>query len=160
MVDPDNNIPAYPYDEGTYQSAQTLRWIALLLSFIFIGVFFVSLFTKRYIGVEMMGVAQVAFFGLMIIDDWEPTLASFSAMRYVNGYNAPIKDNSADLAMETPRRLSGLQLDSPLVFNFNYVITIMMFPMFLALVFYVASKATKIFTRQVKLLELSKICMC
>ena len=46
----------------------------------------------------MMGVAQAAFFGLMIIDYWHPILASMSSMSYVNCFNAQIKDDNS-LAM-------------------------------------------------------------
>ena len=121
--------------------------------------FTLSLFTKRYIGVEMMGVAQVAFFGLMIINYWEPILSSMSYMRYVNGFNAQMKEGD-NLAMQTPARLSGLQMDAPMLYNFNYVLAFMILPLFVSLVLFIASKVTKIYSRQEKLLRLSKIALC
>ena len=159
VVDPDNNIPAYPYDGSTYLRAGVFRWIALAVSLLFVGVFLLSLFTKRYIGVEMMGVAQVAFFGLMIITEWEPILASMSYMSYVNGINAQIQEDS-HAAMETPSPLSGLQIDAPMLSNFNYVLIFLLLPLFMSLVFFVGSKISKVYSRQERLIKLSKIALC
>lgn len=131
----------------------------MAIGLVFLGVFFVSLFSKRYIGVEMLGVAQVAFYGLMIIDFWEPVLASLSNLVYVNGFNVKMKEGKSD-AMETPRRLSGLQIDSPMLSNYNYVLALMILPFFLSLVFFIGSKITKLFSRQQRLFELSKIALC
>ena len=159
VVDPDNNVAASPYAPSTYNQAQSFRWIALAVSLLFVGVFILSLFTKRYIGVEMMGVAQVAFFGLMIITEWEPILASMSYMSYVNGVNAQIQEDS-HAAMETPSPLSGLQIDAPIISNFNCVLLFMLLPLLVALVLFVWSKVTKILSRQNMLLEYSKTALC
>lgn len=53
-----------------------------------------SIFTNKIVGLEMMGVLQIAFFALADYDFLHPLMAPLSPMKYVNGYNYKIEKSN------------------------------------------------------------------
>jgi hypothetical protein len=153
FVDSTNNCPVILYDPDIYTNAQKFSGVVAMITCIFLSAFVFSLFSKsKYIGVEMMGVCQVAFLGLMNIDYWEPSIASFTVLGYSNGYNANIYIINS-LKFGTPRKISGLNFDAPMVHNFNYALTILLMPLFVALILYICYRITELSSRKAKLLQ-------
>ena len=76
---------------------------------------FASLVLGRFIGVEMMTVFQIAFIGLMVMENIEPLLAPFAHISFVNGFDDyyNIRRNSllhsGDVTPgELPYRMTGI----------------------------------------------------
>jgi hypothetical protein len=60
--------------------------------------FVASLFTTgKFIGVEMLGVVQASFIGLIVVDQMTPGLSSLSGMMFVNGVNTMYSDSKTNL---------------------------------------------------------------
>jgi hypothetical protein len=64
-----------------------METLSAALMYVSLLVFGVSLVSSKFIGVEMLGVIQVAYIGLMVIDYFPPVLAPLSEIGFVNGVN-------------------------------------------------------------------------
>lgn len=106
-VDPKNNVPAIFYQESAYSAVDAMNAIAKVLTYLALVMFIVSLFTAKFIGVEMVGVLQVAFIGLMMVVELPPLLSTISSMVPVNGYNS-VFNTSGSQNQNVPIRVTCL----------------------------------------------------
>lgn len=67
VVDPDNNIAADAYDQHNYELVSGFQIISIVLTVLALSCFIVGLFTNKFIGIEMIGVVQLAVIGLLTI---------------------------------------------------------------------------------------------
>lgn len=86
-VDPNNNLAAEYYDDSTYSSVGLTDILAQTLEYAALAGFAAGLVMAKFIGVELIGVVQVAFIGLMTINYLQPMLAPMAKIGYVNGVN-------------------------------------------------------------------------
>jgi cysteine-rich repeat protein len=87
-VDPNNNLAAVYYEEGVYKGVQTAEILAYVVAGLGYAGFVGGLAIGRFISVEMMGVVQVAFVGLIVVDYLQPLLAAMAEIGFVNGVNS------------------------------------------------------------------------
>ena len=65
-IDPQNNLAAYYYEDSTYQNAETVSLLSLVVCGLAWLTFFLGMFlSRKFIGVEMMGILQVSFIALI-----------------------------------------------------------------------------------------------
>lgn len=116
-----------------------------------------SIFTSKFIGVETLGVIQTAFIGLMIVNYVQPVLAPLTQLVFINGPNNFFKQGSVQVD-PLPNRVSNLQYESELAYSLNYSLAIVLIPLFIGLVLFLASKAVK--TQEAKFKKFSLIAAC
>jgi hypothetical protein len=109
--------------------------------------FAVSLFAGRFIGVEMMGVVQAAFVGLMGMLWLPPLMAKLAQLQFANGLNTYFYDfkdglvSSGDLVKGlVPPWISTLNYESEMPYSMNYSVILLLLPPIAALILFVASK--------------------
>jgi beta-lactamase regulating signal transducer with metallopeptidase domain len=102
--------------------------------------FLAAVFTAKFIGVEMMGVIQAAFLGLMIMIHLQPMLATFSQMNYVSGINNLFDSSKMASASMLPNRLTALQYAALFTYNFNYTFILLVLPIIVGLILFIVSK--------------------
>jgi hypothetical protein len=117
-----------------------------------------GVFTAKFISVEMMGVIQVAFLGLMIMVHIQPILATLTHMSYVNGINSLFDNLKMASASVLPNRLTALQYQAQLTYSFNYTFVLLVLPMIIGLVLFIVSKIWK--SKQQLLQRLSLLAVC
>lgn len=61
--------------------------IMVVVMIVTLVIYFVGLFVRKYIGVEMIAVVQLAYVGAIIVDYWPPLFSVFAELHHVNGYN-------------------------------------------------------------------------
>jgi hypothetical protein len=69
-----NNIAADYYEQTIYNSAHTISIMAIVVVTLALIEFVVSLFTVKFVGVEMIGVIQVTYLGLVLTELINPVL--------------------------------------------------------------------------------------
>lgn len=121
----------------------------------------------RYIGVEMIGVLQVAFVGLIVVDYLQPLLATMTKVGFVNGVNSLFADQrqallvNGDLtANSAPKSAIALSYDAQMIYSLNYSILLLLLPPIIALILFIASKICKTKEKKEKLAEYSWIALC
>lgn len=139
-VQPNNNLPADYYQQTLYDSAKGMNIVCIALMCMYLIAFILGLLTKKYIAVETVAVGQVAFIGLSLIDYLGPALGSLNNLKYINGINTPVRSNSLNPSMATPRRLVTLDYDAPMIYNFNCVLIALLLPFLTAMILYFVSK--------------------
>lgn len=71
--------------------------------------FAAGLFVAKFIGVEMIGVVQIAFIGLIAVDYVQPVLAPLSQIGMVNGVNTMFSGDETDMGFgSVPNRITAL----------------------------------------------------
>ena len=86
-----------------------LAWFTCLLA---------MFLSRKFIGVEMMGVPQVSFIALICFEDLNPCFSALSALQFVNGFSFYYSDLSLMLE-DHPFQMNGIGLSSFYWKNFN-----------------------------------------
>lgn len=116
-----------------------MNFMAKVVVYLALAMFVVSLFTAKSIGIEMIGVVQVAFIGLMTIVELPPMLSALSTMIQANGYNSAFDSASSKQTLPIP----SLEYHASLVHNLNYTLAILILPLVISLVLYIIIKTAK-----------------
>lgn len=159
VVDPDNNLAAVYNSPEVYANASMYEKLAMVVMYLSLLVFGAGVVVAKFIGVEMMGVIQVSYIGLMIVNYLNPVLAPFSKISFVNGFNDMFSTGSASGAM--PNRITALNYYGELARNLNYTTFLLVLPLLVSLVLYLVSRFSKKpkETRD-QLYRYSQICLC
>jgi hypothetical protein len=80
------------YEESTYEQSVVFGYACYAVLGLGLAVFAVSLFAGRFIGVEMIGVVQAAFVGLMGLIWLPPLMAKLGQLQFANGLNTYFYD--------------------------------------------------------------------
>jgi hypothetical protein len=102
-----------------------------------------------------LGVIQIAFIGLLIVNYVQPVLAPLTQLIFINGPNDLFKGVKTD---QLPDRISSLQYQSEFAVSLNYGLAILCIPLVAALILFIASKAIK--KHDIKLQKYSWIALC
>lgn len=97
-----------------------------------------GLFVRKYVGVEMIAVVQVAYIGMAVMDDWTPLMSVYARLQEVNGLNIAMDDEM--YLVGSPRRLLGMDISCNFLYDFNISLLILFIPYLLAAIFYGLSK--------------------
>ena len=75
------------YDDDVYEKDSSFNYIyygSMIASYF---VFIMSMFTNKIVGIEMMGVIQIAFFALANLSFLTPYMKAMAKLKMVNGFN-------------------------------------------------------------------------
>ena len=79
--------------------------------------FILSMFTNKVVGIEMMGVVQIAFFALASMDFLTPLMSPLAKIKEVNGFNLQY-----DHAKGVPISIMALDYNSNFTNNINIML--------------------------------------
>lgn len=106
--------------------------------------FLIGIVSAKVVGVEMMAVLQISFFGLVTLSEVNPCFAALSPLVMSNGYNKNLIDNKNYIDdINTPIKIKGIMQYSQYVLNTNLSLVLILIPLILALIFFVASRVSK-----------------
>lgn len=106
--------------------------------------FIIGIVSAKVVGVEMMAVLQISFFALATLSEVNPCFAALSPLAMSNGYNKNLIDNSNYIDdINTPIKIKGIMQYSQYVLNTNLSLVLIIVPLILALIFFIASKVFK-----------------
>lgn len=121
----------------------------------------------RFISVEMIGVVQLAFVGLIVVEYLQPLLAAMTKIGFVNGVNSLFSDQrqallvNGDLtANAAPKTALALSYDAQMVYSLNYSILLLLLPPLTALILFIASKICKTKEKMERFERWSLIALC
>lgn len=104
----------------------------------------------KFIGVEMVGVVQASYIGLMVVKKIQPVMEPLMRMGFVNGVNTLLSDQRRRLVTDgtvvngvVPVNVAALEYDSQMAYSFNYTVILLLLPPLMSLIFFIASKITK-----------------
>ena len=124
------------YSDEVYTQRAVFTKLLLAAEVISYVMFFVGLFCNKIIGLEMMGVMQIAFFVLADMKLINPLLAPLLYMKSVNGININIGENGA----KVPISVSAMSYKSLFLNNFNIMIALPILALIVSLILYLIGK--------------------
>lgn len=157
-MDPDNNLVADYYDPSVYQQVPLLNLLCQAALYAGLFGFVAGFLMSRFIGLEMVGVVQLAFLGLIAVEPLHPLLAPILNLSLINGINSMFSSDQARTASTVPNRLSALQYESTLAYDLNYSLAIILVPMLVGAILFIASKIIKARSEQLKQWALRAVC--
>lgn len=143
MVSPTNNLAANFLDQGTYQTINTIDTCFKVVTYATLAFFVLGLFTSKFIGIEMIGVVQVAYISLLMINLLHPFLEPIKFINLVNGPNTAFQNDRLSLTNPLPNRITALEFLPPLAYSVNYSLILLLFPPLFSLIFYLVAKYYK-----------------
>ena len=155
IVNPQNNLAAESLDPDTYSRVRMFEILWQILLYLSLAGMLLSLFTAKFIGVEMIGVVQVAFLGLMIIDYLQPLVAPMTKMFPINGLNTAFLNSSAN---NLPNRASALQYGASFAYNFNFSLILLYLPPIVSLAVFISSLIRKDIEDKLKKISMNILC--
>jgi hypothetical protein len=145
-----NNLALEYYDQNTYEQSAVFGYACYAVLGLALAAFAVSLFAGRFIGVEMMGVVQAAYVGLMGLIWLPPLMSKLAHLQFANGLNTFFADQrhglivSGDLTSGlVPPWISSLHYESEMSYSMNYSVILLILPPIAALILFIASKIVK-----------------
>jgi len=82
--------------------------MAMVLAYGSVAMFLTGLFFAKFIGVEMIGVMQVAFIGLMVVSNLSPLLAPLTILVRSTGYDGAFSSSAQLQSTIVPYRIRSL----------------------------------------------------
>jgi hypothetical protein len=132
---PTDNEAAFFYDDSTYAQAKLVNILAQVIAACSLFLFFVGIFARKVVGVELMAVVQISFLSLSALPSLNPNFESLTNIWFVNGFNyfhlspkAHLKDTYS------PSPIKGLSLFSRFAENYNFTFLLILLPYLAALV--------------------------
>lgn len=156
VVAPENNLAAESLDSGTYTRVKGFDALWQVLMYLSLAGFLLSIFTARFIGVEMIGVIQVAFLGLMMIDHLQPLLAPLAKINLINGPNTAFLGQPQNKTI--PYRASALQYGASMAYSFNIDLALLLLPPFVSLIVFISSKIRKDVEDKLRTISMTVLC--
>jgi cysteine-rich repeat protein len=157
-IDPANNVPAVYYSDAVYEQVKASDAIAKAVGYTAAVGFVAGLALGKFIGVEMIGVVQVAFIGLMVVDYLQPVLAPLSQIGFVNGINTMFEANKTQVSGGLPNRITALQYEPAMAYTLNYTLILVLLPLVVALVLRLAAALVKSKSQKLKDYSMTALC--
>jgi cysteine-rich repeat protein len=142
VVNPQNNLAATSLDNNVYSGVHTFDILWQVLLYLALAGMLLAMFTSRFIGVEMVGVVQIAFIGLCMIDYLQPLISPMTKMFPINFVNSALQGTATNNSA-LPDRVAVLQYGVDLLYSFNYSLLLLLLPGMVSLALYIASKIRK-----------------
>ena len=143
-VIPADNLAANVYSAATYASVKPLTAASYCVVGLAFVVFLAGLHSSKVVVTEMMGVVQLAFFGLFVLDGTDPLLTSLAPLRFSNGYNdilGALGTEALDsAALQASSRIRAAGFSASVLRNFNTTLALAVLPLLVALVLFLMSK--------------------
>lgn len=154
MVNPNNNLEADVYDSALYSQVQTVGVLSSAVMYLGLLGVLLGLFLGRFIGVEMAGVVQVAFIGLMTMSNLHPLLSPLTAMGYITG----LDQRASSGLVSVPNRVYALQYSSELFSSLNYSMALLFLPLLVGGILFALSKCLKTQSEKLRNWALTSLC--
>lgn len=137
-----NNEILVLFNQSVYNLANVISILSQTIAYSSLVLFLLSLgFGMAVVGVEMMAVVQIAFFGLISIENMNPTFAALSSLQMSSGYN--VFPNPTPIgSVEVPNKLRANLLQH-FLFNLNFTLAFFIVTLSVGAVFFVLSKVLK-----------------
>lgn len=140
-IDSSNNQGVYYFPPEVYQLQTTLDTVMAVLGYVLMGATLLSLLFGRVIPIEMSGIFQISFLGLITIENLQPLMIPFKKLYPVNGVNTLF--GSPEASSDLPWRISASGLNSSYLVNLNYSAVIILLPLLAAIVLVVINRISK-----------------
>lgn len=138
VIESRNNAGSYHYSNSVYSLAQTVSVISTSVACLALIMMLFSLLGAKVIGVEMMAVLQISFFGLVTASKMNPCIHALKNLSLVNGFNSIIMNGAGN--DNFPHSFSALSLFPQFWENFNLSWIIIIIPFFVGLAMFAVSK--------------------
>lgn len=159
FVSPNNNVPATYQDPVMFSSLSAVQTLAMVVAGLALAGLLVALYMGSFIGIEAIGVVQVTFLGLMLLDMMHPLLASLTGLSISNGINSAYTQNRTQFVGNSlPARYQPLGFGGDFAYSWNYMLGLLLLPFVVALVLFVASRIAK--SRSEQLVRYAWITLC
>jgi uncharacterized membrane protein (Fun14 family) len=113
--------------------SQIVAGAALLL-------FFIGIFVRKLIGVEVMGVVQISYIALVTLCPMNPCFKALTNMWFVNGFNHFSLTKGHLMDPLTPLFVKGISLYSRFFENYNFTLLLIVAPFMVSLVCLILAK--------------------
>lgn len=104
----------------------------------------------------MVGVVQIAFLGLMVIDNLQPLIAPMTKIFTINGINTAFADSTLNKTL--PYRASSLHYGASFTYNLNYSLVLLLLPLLVALFVFISSKIRRDIEDKLKRISMDILC--
>lgn len=135
MAQANNNLPFMFYTEEELSKQQNVAQSVNVLEIITFVIFFLSLIPAKIIGLELIGVMQLAYFALAQQDNINILLEPFMQMNEINGFNADWLSENRHL----PDTVSALGIKALFLNNCNVMLLLILVEVSAAGVLYLLS---------------------
>lgn len=95
-----------------------------------------GVFLGKFIGVEMSGVVQIAFIGLLTMPNLHPLFSPMTAMGYITGPDQRSMSGPANV----PNQIYAIQYSSQLASSLNYSMILLLLPLIVGAILFTLSK--------------------
>ena len=100
-----------------------------------------AIFTRKLVGVEMMGVIQISFLSLLTLSSMNPNFEALTNIWFVNGFNYFHTSPKGYLKdVHSPLSVKGVSLYSRFAENYNLTFLLIVLPYLAALVCLILEK--------------------
>jgi len=97
LVEPLNNYAAVYYPQSIFNLGAIVEDLAYVVVGLSLVVCIAGLYKTPFMSAEFIGVPQIAFIGLAMIQQPHPAVAGLGGLAYINGYNPTILSSSANV---------------------------------------------------------------
>ena len=111
------------------------KYVTMVLIGLSFAVFAIGSYSSKIVVTEMMGIVQVSFLGLMMLNYHDPIVSSLSFLKYSNGFN-----DILPLENILPNRIYLLGYSYFVIDNLNIPALIMIIPFFVGLIILIISQ--------------------
>lgn len=107
VVDPDNQLAAIYYSDEEYATGKKLEPLATALQAIFLAIVFLSIASRKFIGLELAGLFQLGFLSLLHNKEISIYLQPESTWGMIFGYNKVYFSPYPSETFDSPYALFG-----------------------------------------------------
>lgn len=115
-INPTNNLPAVYYEDTTFNDVKRMDQAFKASVYASYGIFAMGLLTDKVIGVELMGVLQLAYLSVSNLNFVQPLLSPLMNLSMVNGYNMELMSRSTS---NLPNRIREIGYNEDFLNNVN-----------------------------------------
>lgn len=99
-------------------------------------VFFLGIYKSKVVVTEMMGVLQLSYLGLLVLNYSDPLIQPLYLFKYFNGYNFYVPKSQTII----PTNVYESGLNTSIIGNFNFMFGIALLPLFVSLILLIVAK--------------------
>lgn len=140
LILPNNNILALYYPPETCQTKDTMNSVTIAVTGATYGVLLISALPCKIIGLELIGVLQLAYLSLANMDNLNTMLQPLMYLKTTNGLNMPIVTSSSSVI---PERVASISYEANFINNCNIMFAVVAVVIVAALFLYLLTFALK-----------------
>jgi hypothetical protein len=139
---PTNNVLALFYENDVCESTASLKKLVTAVEYGSYATMALSFLPCKIVGLEVIGVGQLAFFSMASMDNVNIMMSPMMALRGMNGYTHklgkdPEKKRLLQAQTLTPSRISSIGYDSNFLRNCNVMLMVVIAVIAIAVILYI-----------------------